>query len=135
MDPRWGWPLAVAALVIGWMQWGWQGLVMGATIVAFWLVLQFSRAMRVMRDAGQAPVGHVKSAVMMNAKLKPGLRIIDVVQMTRSLGEQLSAQPERWRWHDDGGDAVELEFTRGRLVRWTLQRAPAADGGAADTAA
>jgi hypothetical protein len=27
-------------------------------------------------------------------------------------------------WRDAGGDAVALSFEHGRLVRWTLQRAP-----------
>jgi hypothetical protein len=45
--------------------------------------------------------------------------------MTRSIGEALSEQgadPEYFRWTDDGGSSVTCEFRRGRLAKWSLER-------------
>lgn len=130
MNAMLGWPLALAALVIGYVQYGWPGVAMAATVVVFWLLLQFNRAVRVMRNAGSRPVGHVGSAVMLNARLKPGMRMLEIVTLTRSLGQRLSApdeQPERWCWRDNGGVAVELTLERGRCTHWQLVRPPASD--------
>ena len=40
MGATWGWALALAAVVVGGMQWGWQGVVMAFTLISFWLLLQ-----------------------------------------------------------------------------------------------
>ncbi|WP_066337850.1 hypothetical protein [Azohydromonas lata] len=117
-----GWILALAALAVGYVQHGWQGALMGLTVVAFWLLLQFNRAVRVMRNANRAPVGHVDSAVMLNAKLKPGMRMLDIVSLTRSLGQRLDGSGERWVWRDAGGARVEVEMKGGRCSRWSLAR-------------
>lgn len=136
MDPRLGWPLAAVAIALGWWQWGWQGLVLGLTIVSFWLVMQFTRTMKVMRAAGQSPVGHVKSALMLSTRLQAGMRMLEVVVLTKSLGQQTSTTPEVWRWTDAGGDAIDLQFGgNGRLERWTLQRATSEAAAEAETAA
>jgi hypothetical protein len=69
---------------------------------------------------------------MLQSKLKPGLRLIDILQITRSLGERLdtpdAAGPERWRWTDPGGVHITLELRGGRLVQWDLARPDAAPG-------
>jgi hypothetical protein len=93
--------------------------------VVFWLLLQFSRALRVMRLAGQSPVGRVDSAVMLAARLKPGQTMLQIIALTRSLGRRESAdgeEPERWAWTDDGGSAVTLSLRRGKLQSWELTR-------------
>ena len=125
----WGWALALTALVVGGLQWGWQGVVLAITVIVFWLLLQFSRALRVMRQATGAPVGHVDSAVMLHTKLRTGMRLIDIIPLTRSLGqaEQLQglqdAQAlEIFTWTDAAGVAVRVELRAGRLQRWELQR-------------
>lgn len=136
MDPRWGWPLAAVAVVLGWTQWGWQGLALAGTMVSFWLVMQFTRAMKIMRTAGRSPMGYTKSALMLSTQLKAGMRMLDVVVLTKSLGEQTGTAPEVWRWTDSGGDAVDLQFGgKGRLERWTLQRGPSEAATDANTAA
>jgi hypothetical protein len=117
-----GWGLAVLAVAAGYVSYGWPGVLMALTVIVFWLLLQFSRAMRVMSQAGGSPVGLVKSVVMLQARLKPGMPMMDVVKLTRSLGERIGEDPEVWRWHDSGGDALQLEFERGRLARWSLER-------------
>ena len=124
--------LAAAALFAGWQGYGWQGLVFAFTVIVFWLVLQFNRALRVMKNAAGAPVGHVKSAVMLHSKLQSRLTLMQVVAMTHSLGRKLSADPETWAWSDAGGATVTLVFVSGKLERWALSRAE--QGQAAETA-
>lgn len=121
-NPVLGWTLAALAVVVGYASYGWPGALLGITVIVFWLLLQFSRVMRVMRNAGRSPVGRVPSAVMFNARLQKGMRLIDVLQLTRSLGERVSETPEVWRWTDAGGAAVALSFARGRLAHWALSR-------------
>ncbi|MEK8052033.1 hypothetical protein AACH10_17410 [Ideonella sp. DXS22W] len=117
-----GWLLALVAHVAGYVMYGWPGVAMAFSATVFWLLLQFSRALRAMREAGGAPVGQVASAVMLNAKLRTGLRLVDIIRLTRSLGEKLADTPETYRWTDAGGVAVTVELDGGRCARWTLQR-------------
>jgi hypothetical protein len=127
-SPALGWALAVAAVAAGYVGYGWKGVALAITLVVFWLLLQFSRALRVMRQAAGRPVGEVANAVMFNARLKTGLRLMDVLPMTGSLGEKLADDPETFRWKDAGGDAVRVELRHGRVTAWQLERA-AADAG------
>jgi hypothetical protein len=124
MDARIGWALAGAAMAVGWFSYGWQGFVLALTVVVFWLLLQFSRALRVMRRAAQAPVGTVPSAVMLHAKLSKGMRMLDIVAINRSLGRKLRDDPETFAWRDDSGAEVEVEFVKGRCAQWRLSRTP-----------
>lgn len=116
------WLLATAAVAVGGWRWGWPGVLLGTTVVVFWLLLQFSRAMRAMRQAGQAPVGHVDSAVMLNAKLQPGMTMLQVIGLTRSLGRKLDGGDDHWAWSDEGGSTVKLRFEGGKLARFELDR-------------
>lgn len=122
MNAKLGWALAVLAVALGYLQYGWPGAAMAISAVVFWLLMQFTRAMRMMRVAGSAPVGSVASAVMLNAKLKAGLRLMDVLMLTRSLGEKLCDEPETYRWIDGSEVSVTVEFAKGHCVRWTLAR-------------
>jgi hypothetical protein len=122
MNPKLGWLLAAVGAVAGWQAYGWRGLVLVATITAFWLLLQFNRAMRVMRNAAQAPVGHVDSAVMLQAKLHEGMPLIEIVTLTKSLGHKMADEPETYEWRDDSGAAVNIVLKAGRAVSWTLRR-------------
>ncbi len=122
MNPWLGWTLAALAIAIGYVQYGWPGAFLGITMVVFWLLLQFSRAMRVMRKAGAAPVGEVASAVMLHAKLHAGMRLLDVLPLAGALGRKVAEQPETFEWRDASGARVRVEFERGRCVRWTLSR-------------
>jgi hypothetical protein len=131
MDGRIGWALAVAAVALGYWQYGWQGVVLAVSGIVFWLLMQFTRALRAMRTAGGAPMGHVASAVMLQARLKKGQRLMDIILLTRSLGEKLADDPETFRWTDASGAAVTVELVNGRCVRWSFVRPADADGGAA----
>ena len=131
MGATWGWALALAAVVVGWVQWGWQGVVMAITVIVFWLLLQFNRALRVMRQAAGAPVGHVGSAVMVHARMRRGMRLMEVIPITRSLGKVTEPDPgagtgigtrEAFTWRDESGALLRVDLVGGRVVRWTLQR-------------
>jgi hypothetical protein len=122
-SPVLGWALAAVALAAGYVGYGWRGLVLALTVVAFWLLLQFSRALRTLRNAASAPVGSVANAVMFNAKLQRGQRLPDVLKLTGSLGRKLSEEPEAWAWADGGGDEVQVTLVAGKVSDWRLVRA------------
>ncbi len=122
MNPWIGWGLAALFTLLAWQQYGWQGLLFAFSAIIFWLLLQFNKAVRVMRQAGSAPVGYIGSAVMLNAKLQKGLPMIKIVMMTRSLGQKVGDEPEAYRWTDPSGSHVTLELHGGKLARWTLWR-------------
>jgi ABC-type Fe3+-siderophore transport system permease subunit len=125
-----GWALAVAAVALGYVQYGWQGVALAVSAVVFWLLLQFTRALRAMRAAGAAPIGHVASAVMLHARLARGQRLMAVIQLTHSLGEKRADVPETYRWTDASGASVTVQLVGGCVTHWTLDRPAEADAGA-----
>jgi hypothetical protein len=125
LTPALGWALAVAAIAAGYASWGGQGVALAITVIVFWLLLQFSRALRVLRVAGQNPVGRVANAVMFASRLEPGMKLPQLLVHSKSLGTQLSAEPEVWAWVDEAGDRVLAEFGAGRLRAHRLERAGA----------
>ena len=122
MDARLGWALAVLATATGYWAYGWRGVLLAVTVVVFWLLLQFSRALRVMRLAAQAPVGVVSSAVMLHSRLSSRMRLMDVVAISRSLGRKVCDQPETFAWRDESSAEVEIGFVGGRCNQWRLTR-------------
>ena len=134
-SPLVGWLLAAAALALGYRTYGWPGFMLAVTAVVFWLLLQFSRALRTVRNAAGAPIGSVRSAVMFNARLRPGMTMPQVLALAGSLGRRLDAVvdaatakgDETWSWQDEGNVAVDAVFGAGRLLRWQLRRPE--DGG------
>jgi hypothetical protein len=125
VNPVVGWGLAALAVAAGYVGWGWPGVALALTVVVFWLLLQFSRAMRVLRAAGRRPVGRVDSAIMFNSRLAEGMQMMQVIGLTKSLGEKVSEAGgiESWLWRDSGGDAVRVELRDGRVMVWQLERA------------
>ncbi len=137
------------AFAAGGWYYGWQGVVMAFTVTVFWLLLQFGRALRVMKNATEKPVGHVASAVMFQTKLLRQMTMLQVVGLTKSLGQKVgnasvtdgnvsdanatdanvndhtNSGNDIWRWTDPAGDSVVLSFTQGKLTAWDLQRARA----------
>ena len=122
MNARVGWALAALAIGVGFAAWGWRGALLGISVTVFWLLLQFSRALGAMRRAAQAPVGHVDSAVMLHARLRVGMRLMEILPLTRSLGRRVAEQPETFVWRDAAGAAVRIEFVGGRCRSWALER-------------
>ena len=119
-------PAGVIGLVlVGYASAGWPGVAAVVGGLVMWALLHFTRLMNVMKKAANRPMGYVGSAVMLNARLKPGVNLMHVMAMTQSLGERLSAenaQPEVYRWTDGTQSPVTCEFANGRLQKWTLER-------------
>ena len=119
-------PLAGVALVVAaYRSYGWSGVAVASGALVMWLLLHFSRMMQILKRATNRPIGFVDSAVMLNAKLRPGVTLMHVVAMTRSLGELKSAkdsQPELFRWTDGTQSHVTCEFHHGKLKKWSLVR-------------
>lgn len=121
--------LAAAVLTVGaWHAFGWPGLALAAGGVVMWLLLHLTRLMTVLKRAAERPMGHVASAVMLNAKLKKGMTLMHVIALTKSLGALQTPkdeQPEVFEWTDSGSSRVRCTFVGGKLAEWQLER-PAA---------
>jgi hypothetical protein len=120
--------LGVVVVAVAYRGFGWPGVALAAGGIVMWMLLHFTRMMKVLQGAANRPVGYVDSAVMLNAKLRPGVNLLHVMAMTRAIGEQLGekdADPEVYRWTDGAASHVTCEFVGGKLVRWTLYRPPA----------
>lgn len=126
MDARLGWALAVVAVALGYWQWGWPGVALSLTLIVFWMLLQFSRTLRIMGKAGEAPMGSTRNAVMLQSRLRAGLVLLEVLPLTGSLGVKTNDEPETYCWTDAGGDSVTVVFVRGKVESWQLVRAGAA---------
>ena len=122
MNPILGWALAAVFAVAAFEAYGALGLAFAASAIVFWLLLQFNRAVRVMKNAAASPVGEVDNAVMFHAKLERGQTMLQIVTRTRSLGRKVEGSDDDWTWHDAGGSSVRLHFERGRLKSWQLLR-------------
>lgn len=125
MNPILGWGLAVAAVAAGWVGYGWPGVLLAVSVVVFWLLLQFSRVLRVMRLAAGRPLGSIDNAVMLNAKLRLGMKLLQILPLTRSLGVKVADDPETFVWTDAGGDRVRVELRKGACTAFVLERAAA----------
>lgn len=120
--------LGLGALVAAFRSYGWPGVALVGGAIVMWGLLHVSRLMQVMKRAADRPIGYVGSAVMLNAKLKPGMSLLHVIAMTRALGKLLSpkdTQPEIYRWTDGGDSFVDATFQDGKLVQWQMTRPPA----------
>lgn len=127
-------PLVVLCAVgLAYRHFGWPGVALSAGALVMWVLLHFTRMMQVLKRATNRPIGHVDSAVMLNAKLRPGVPLMHIIALTRSLGELLTpkdVQPERFRWRDASESSVTCELVGGKLVSWTLERPTDAPEGA-----
>ena len=117
-----GYGLAALVNMVVMPLWGWRGVLLAFTMMAFWLLIQFSRSLRTMREAAGAPVGTVASAVMVHSRLSEGMRLPQVLRLTRSLGNKLAEEPETFEWVDASGARLRAEMIGGRLARWALLR-------------
>ena len=126
---------AVASLAYGYHALEWMGffLVLGGLVM--WALLHFTRMVKVLERAANRPIGHVDSAVMLNAKLKTGVNLMHVIALTRSLGELTTPkdqQPEVYRWRDNSLSVVTCVFQDGRLQSWALERPAGGPDSASD---
>lgn len=116
---------------------GLGGVAVALGGVVMWVLMHYTRLMQVLKRASNNPIGYVGSAVMLNAKLRPGVAMLHVLALTRALGEQLSPkdeQPEVFRWTDGSKSHVTAEFLNGKLVKWTLYRPPVSEADDSDAA-
>ena len=115
----------VVLIAAAYRAYGWAGVAAATGALVMWLLLHFNRIIQVLKRAADHPVGHVGSAVMLNAKLKPRMTLLHVVAMTRALGSLQSPkgrQPELYRWADGTQSHVTCEFHDGKLRKWELVR-------------
>ena len=119
-------PLAIVVFTIGaWQAFQWAGIALAVGGVVMWVLLHFTRMVTILKKAADRPIGHVASAVMLNAKLKKGVNLMHVIAMTRSLGQLLTekdAQPEIYTWTDSSDSVVTCTFVDGKLTEWSLVR-------------
>lgn len=121
----------ILLVAMSYRAYGLGGVAVALGGVVMWVLMHYTRLMQVLKRANNNPIGYVGSAVMLNAKLRPGVPMLHVLALTRALGEQLSAkdeQPEVFRWTDGSKSHVTAEFLNGRLVKWTLYRPPVSEG-------
>ena len=119
-------PLAIiGGAALAYRSYSWPGIAVVVTFLVFGILLHFTRLMTILKRAANRPIGHVDSAVMLNAKLKPGATLMHVVAMTRSLGllkSAKNAQPEVFEWKDAGESVVTCTFVGGKLSHFVLVR-------------
>ncbi len=129
---------SVLGVVVAYQAYGWAGVALTVGALVMWLLLHYNRLIHVLKRATNNPMGHVGSAVMLNAKLKSGVNLLHVVAMTRALGQLQSPkdeQPELFRWTDGTASHVTCEFHHGKLVKWVLERPTPADDAVATPSA
>jgi hypothetical protein len=117
--------LGVVVVAVAYRGYGWPGVAIAVGGIVMWMLLHFTRMMKVLQGASHRPIGYCDSAVMLNAKLRPGVNLLHVMAMTRAIGEQLGPkdqQPEIYRWTDGTASHVTCEFHNGKLVKWELFR-------------
>ena len=127
----------VVLVAAAYRSYGWAGVALATGALVMWLLLHFNRVIQVLKRAADQPVGYVGSAVMLNAKLRPGATLLHVVAMTKALGSLQSpkdSQPELYRWTDGTQSHVTCEFYNGKLKKWDLVRPEQGDAAGADAA-
>lgn len=119
-------PLVIVGFTVGaWQAFQWAGIALAAGGVVMWILLHFTRMVTILKKAANRPIGHVASAVMLNAKLQKGATLMHVIAMTQSLGTLLTekdAQPEVYTWTDSSQSVVTCTFVGGKLTEWALVR-------------
>ena len=115
----------IAGIALAYHFYGGAGIALAAGLLVMGLMLHFTRMMNVLKRTTNRPIGYVGSAVMLNAKLKPGMTLLHVIAMTRALGQPQSekdAQPEIFRWTDGTQSHVTCTFVGGKLAQNALVR-------------
>lgn len=119
-------PITLVTLVSwAWQSAGWEGIVMTVTGLVMWLLMYFTNIMVIMRRARNNPIGYVASAVMFQSKLQEDMTHLNVIGLSRSLGERLSAkdeEPEVFLWKDSNDNRVTATFVGGKLKSWEFKR-------------
>jgi len=104
----------------------WPGLILAAGGAVMWALLHMTRMLKVLQRAADRPVGTVASAVMLHSRLERGMTLLQVLSLTRALGQRLEGPDtvtEQYRWSDSANATVHCTFVRGKLDEWALLRA------------
>jgi len=131
--------LAAALAYAAWRSYGWPGLILALLMISFWLLLHFTKLMRLLRTVANRPMGRVRDAGALAKRLKPGMPLVDVMRLTLSIGLLRSppeTDPEVRAWSDETGRTAVCTFEQGRLVSFRLEaeRSPEPTGTAPDAA-
>ncbi len=127
--------LALALVLAAWRSYGWQGVLLATLMLSFWVLLHFTKILRLLRTAATRPLGHCRDCRALARALKRGMPMHRVVQFTHALGlRQDSADPaaDHFVWRDPQDWQLEVVLRHGRVSAWTLQ--PPAEA-VSDTAA
>jgi hypothetical protein len=124
--------LAAALGYAAWTQYGGKGLLLAVLMLSFWVLLQFTQLMRLLRTAATRPLGHVSDAPALRARLQRGMPMAHVVRLTRSLGQRIDTGTdpgpggaECFEWGDEQGHVLRAHFVHGRLDRFEMRRVEA----------
>jgi hypothetical protein len=124
--PRLGAGLAVVVVAfLAYRAYGWPGLALAAGGLVMWVLLNMTRMLKVLQRAAERPVGTVASAVMLHSRLSQGMTLLQVLALTRALGQRLGeagATSESYEWVDDASAIVRCTFDHGKLTHWDLIR-------------
>lgn len=123
--------LVLALCYAGWKSYGWQGLLLAVLMSSFWVLLHFTKLMRLLRAAANRPLGAVDDVRALQGRLKPGMPMHEVVRQAACLGKRQEGPSEEatedFVWHDPQGRTLHLRFDHGRLRRIERREAPPAD--------
>lgn len=123
---RLGVGLAVVVVAfLAYRAYGWPGLALAAGGLVMWVLLNMTRMLKVLQRAAERPVGTVASAVMLHSRLSQGMTLLQVLALTRALGQRLGeagATSESYEWVDDASAIVRCTFDHGKLTHWDLIR-------------
>ena len=121
----WLFPAMAAALAYAaWRSYSWPGLILALLMLSFWLLLHFTKLMRLLRTVANRPLGRVRDVGAMAKRLKPGMPLVDVMRLTLSIGALRSApdtDSELRTWSDDAGRTAICHFEQGRLVSFRVE--------------
>jgi hypothetical protein len=152
--------MGVVLLALAYRAYQWQGVALVVSGGLLWALLHYTRMIKILGQAAKKPMGYVDSAVMLNAKLREGLTLLQVIEITRSLGQKCVGfevstptparansiahhngegaelprdQGREWlMWSDHSDCRVECQFNNGRLSAYQLIR-PLASAESRDT--
>jgi hypothetical protein len=78
--------------VLAYRAYGWPGLALAGGGLVMWALMHMTRMLLILRRTANRPVGTVASAVMLHARLHRGMTLLQVLGLTRALGQRIGAQ-------------------------------------------
>ena len=99
---------------------GWQAVMLLVCGFIFWLLMQFTRLMRVMGLAGKAPVGVASKVPALAGQIKVGMKLVDLLALTGSLGRKVPDAPSTYVWQDAEGARLEVVLAKSRVASTRL---------------